>query len=57
MTLTNEVCVDDYLVPDFTLAQLKNLRRLQAYPTRNQASNSIYRILSLDDVLTNIKDL
>ncbi len=28
VTLTNEACVNDYLVPDFKLADIKTLRRI-----------------------------
>lgn len=52
--LIRENCENDYLTPDFTLAQIKTLRRVQAYPSRNQAANSLYRVLTLDDLLKNV---
>lgn len=30
---------------------------MQEYPTRNQASNSIYRVLTFEEVLTNVQSL
>jgi len=32
ITLSNEVCVNDYLVPDFKLAEIKALKHVQKYP-------------------------
>jgi len=57
LSLLREDCQNDYLVPDFTLSQVKTLRRVQAVPTRNQAANSLYRVLTLDELLRNVQTL
>lgn len=44
-------CTADFLIPDFTLAQLKSLKRIQSFPTRNKMSNNLYPIVTLSELL------
>lgn len=42
---------DNYLINDFTVAELKMLRRKMRYPSRNQFLNSQFEIQTLDETI------
>ena len=41
----------DYLIKDFTLAELKMLSRKMRYSTRNQYMNDIFKIYTLEEAI------
>jgi len=43
--------VDDYLIHDFTLEELKGLRRKMRFADRNQGLNDIYTIMTLEETI------
>ena len=47
----NNVYIDDFLIHDFTLAELKQLKRTQRFQNRNQMLNDIFTFMTLDEVI------
>jgi len=45
------VYTDDWLIHDFTLAELKEFRRIQRYSIRNQDFNGLFQIMTLEEVI------
>ena len=45
------VYTDDFLIRNFTLAELKQLRRNQRYAIRNQDLNGIFEIMTLEETI------
>jgi len=48
---------DDYLINDFTLAELKMLKRKQRYDTRNPYMNGAFQILTLEETIEHMVHL
>jgi hypothetical protein len=48
---------DDYLIKDFTLSQIKMLRRKNRYSNRNQYLNGIFDMLTFDESIEMILNL
>lgn len=44
-------CTDDYAIPDFTLAELKMLKRKQRYDFRSKATDGVFDMLTLDETI------
>lgn len=42
---------DDYIINDFTLAELKMLKRKMRYQSRNQWLNSEFEVVTLDEII------
>ena len=49
-------CKNDFVIPTLTLAQVKQLRRVQKDPKRSQALNGIYPIQTLSETITFIRN-
>lgn len=47
----------DFLIHDFTLAELKTLKRTQRYQRRNQALNELFTIMTLNETIELMFDL
>jgi len=47
-------CIDDYLINNFTLAELKMLRRRMRYPTRNQGYNGLFQMMSVEEIIQDV---
>ena len=43
--------IDDYLIRNFTLAELKMLRRKQRFPNRDPFFNDKFQILTFEEVI------
>ena len=52
-----EVYTSDYLIHDFTLQELKTLRRRARYPIRNQMFNAEFSMLTLEDTIEMLLEL
>jgi len=48
---------DDWLIHDFTLAELKELRRNQRYSIRNADFNGLFQIMTLEEVIEQMFEL
>lgn len=53
----DNVYKNDYLIHDFTLAELKMLRRKMRYASRNQYFNDQFQILTLEETIEMLLDL
>jgi hypothetical protein len=47
----NNVYTNDYLIDDFSLTELKMLKRRMRYPTRNQFLNNEFSMMTLEEVI------
>ena len=53
----DNIYANDYLIKDFTLAELKLLRRKMRYSTRNQYFNEQYQIMTLEETIETMLNL
>ena len=47
----NNTYLNDFLIHDFTLAELKKLKKIQRYSQRNQMLNGIFDFMTLDETV------
>ena len=50
-------CTDDYLIREFTLEELKGLRRRQRYSTRNTDLDDLFQIMTFEEVIEQMQGL
>ena len=48
---------DDWLIHDFTLEELKELRRTQRYGYRNQNFNNLFQMMTLEETIELMFDM
>ena len=45
------VCIDDYLIHNFTLAELKTLKRKMRYNFRSHSQDTLYEMHTVDEII------
>jgi hypothetical protein len=51
ISLQTSTCTNDYLIYQFQSSELKNLKRTQREKSRNQATNGLFPVMSLEETL------
>lgn len=56
-TFVQEQCTNDYLTPDLRFSDIRLLRRNQRYSFRNNGTNGIFPVVTLDSAIKFVKNL